>query len=129
MRLKANSLLAVLLVLSLIPALFAPYDTSPQPLVMALIGHIYNFLVSVNIWPFLFLQLLLSLNIQKPWGQLLIPGLSAAGLTAGFYLTITYGGAGGLFIIILTLLFFSPPLIGSLLGQAVWILLKTLLHL
>ena len=50
MRLKANSLLAVLLVLSLIPALFAPYDTSPQPLVMALIGHIYNFLVSVNIW-------------------------------------------------------------------------------
>lgn len=128
MRVKAvvNLVLAFLLAFSLLPALFAPYDTSPAPLVMALIGHIYNFLVSVNIWPFLFLQLLLCLNLQKLWGKLLIPGLAAAGLAGGFLFTITYGDVGGLLVIILTVTFFFPPLIGSLLGLAAWALLRQL---
>ena len=128
MRTKAvlNCVLALLLALSLLPALFAPYDTSPAPLAMALIGHIYHFLVSVNLWPFLFLQLLLCFNLEKLWGKLLIPGLAAAGLAGGFLFTIIYSDVGGLLVIILTVIFFPPPLIGSLLGLAAWALLRQL---
>lgn len=127
MKAAANTFLCLALAVSISPACSASYEALSPPVVMALLGNIHNFLVCVNLWPFLFLQLLLCLNVKNRWVVLLIPGLSAAGLLAGFLFTIFCDpGAGGLLLIILSVVFFSLPLIGSLLGLAVWAVLRRL---
>ena len=84
MKAAANILLCLALAVSLSPARSASYEALSPPVVMALLGNVHNFLACVNLWPFLFLQLLLCLNVKSLWVVLLIPGLSAAGLLAGF---------------------------------------------
>ena len=99
----------------------------PEPFLFRFFAYAHYFMAQVNIWPFLFLQLLLCLNVKNRWVVLLIPGLSAAGLLAGFIFTIVCDlGAGGLLLMILSVAFFSLPLIGSLLGLAVWSVLRRL---
>ena len=123
----ANIFLCLALAVSLSPARSASYEALSPPVAMALLGNVHNFLACVNLWPFLFLQLLLCLNVKSLWVVLLIPGLSAAGLLAGFIFTIVCDlGAGGLLLMILSVAFFSLPLIGSLLGLAVWSVLRRL---
>ena len=123
MKAAANILLCLALAVSLSPARSASYEALSPPVVMALLGNVHNFLACVNLWPFLFLQLLLCLNVKSLWVVLLIPGLSAA----GFIFTIVCDlGAGGLLLMILSVAFFSLPLIGSLLGLAVWSVLRRL---
>ena len=127
MKTAANILLCLALAVSLAPACSAGYASLSPPIVMALLENIHNFLVCVSLWPFLFFQLLLCLNVKRLWVVLLIPGLSAAGLLAGFLFTIFCApGAGGLLVIILSVVFFSLPLIGSLLGLVVWTVLRRL---
>lgn len=127
MKAAANFLLCLALAVSLAPACSAGYVSLSPPVVMALLENIHNFLVCAGLWPFLFLQLLLCLNVKSRWVVLLIPGLSAAGLLAGFLFTIFCDlGAGGLLVIILSVVFFSLPLIGSLLGLLVWAALRRL---
>lgn len=109
MKAAANILLCLALAVSLSPARSASYEALSPPVVMALLGNVHNFLACVNLWPFLFLQLLLCLNVKSLWVVLLIPGLSAAGLLAGFIFTIVCDlGAGGLLLMILSVAFFFP---------------------
>lgn len=127
MKAAANTFLCLVLAVSLAPARFAHFVPLSPPVVMALLENIHNFFMCVSLGPFLFLQLLLCLNVKNRWGVLLIPGLSAAGLLAGFLFTIFCDpGAGGLLVIILSVVFFSLPLIGSLLGLVVWASLRRL---
>lgn len=123
-------LLLLGLVLSLIPALSAhPVAHSPsEPFLIRFFGDFHEFLVAVNIWPFFFLQLLLCSLIPGLLGLFLLPGLTAAGLFAGFAFASSQQ-AGGILIILMALVFFAAPLAGSLLGLAVWVILRTLIHL
>ena len=123
-------LMLAALALSLVPALSAPpVNHSPsEPPLLHFLGDFHQLLVAVNIWPFVFLQLLVCSLLPGLVGLLLLPGLAAAGLFGGFALASSQG-AGGILIIIMTVVFFGMPLVGLLLGSAAWTVLLALQRL
>ena len=121
----------VALGISLLPAREVPCmvgQHDPEPFLFRFFAYAHYFMAQVNIWPFLFLQLLLCAALPCLVGLFLLPGLAAAGLSAGFLFMIFFlDNAGGILVIILTVITFGVPLVGSLLGAAVWVVLRYLL--
>ena len=121
-RIVFRVLVLAALAISLIPARALPSMISSSrsdPLLFRVLEYFHHFQVCVNIWPFLFLQLLVCSLIPGLWGMLLLPGLAAGGLFAGL-MACSSQGAGGILIIIMTFVFFGVPLVGFLLGSAAW---------